>query len=107
MLNPNARNGELHLLRSLPGFAFHSSSVHSSDSATRGLPVDVSSRLGQRLRELRRERNLTQLRVAADHGIDQGFLTDLEQGKKSITVPSLQLLALGMDLPLSDLLRDL
>jgi DNA-binding XRE family transcriptional regulator len=70
-------------------------------------PSDVSSRFGLRLRELRRERNLTQLRMANDFGIDRSFISDVERGRKSISLPMLEIIALGMKLTLSDLLKDI
>ena len=71
------------------------------------LQKDVSSRFGLRLRELRRLRNLTQLRVATDFGIDRTFISDVERGRKSISLPMLEVLALGFHLSLSELLRDI
>ncbi len=71
------------------------------------LPRDVSSRFGVRLRELRRERNMTQLRMAVDFGIDRTFISDVERGRKSISLPMLEVLALGFRLSLSELLRDI
>ena len=94
-------------LRPSPGFAFHSPAVRSSDSATGSLPIDVSCSLGRQLRALRRKRNITQLRVADHLGIDQSFLSDVEQGKKYISLAFLQRIALEMEFSLSDLLQDL
>ena len=71
------------------------------------LPMDVSSRFGVRLRQLRRERNLTQLRMAVDFGIDRSFISDVERGRKSISLPMLEVLALGLKMSLSELLKDL
>lgn len=71
------------------------------------LPLHVSSRFGVRLRELRRERNLTQLRMAVDFGIDRTFISDVERGRKSISLPTLEVIALGMKISLSELLKDL
>lgn len=71
------------------------------------LPRDVSSRFGVRLRELRRERNLTQLRMAVEFGIDRTFISDVERGRKSISLPMLEVLALGFNLSLSELLRNI
>ena len=45
------------------------------------LPMDVSARFGARLRQLRRERNLTQLRMAIYFGIDRSFISDVERGR--------------------------
>ncbi len=69
--------------------------------------TDVSHRFGLRLRELRRERSLTQVRMAADFGIDRSFISDVERGKKSLSLPMLEVIALGMEISLSDLLRDI
>ncbi|HEY0758402.1 MAG TPA: helix-turn-helix transcriptional regulator [Acidisarcina sp.] len=71
------------------------------------LPMDVSSRFGARLRELRRERNMTQLRMAIDFGIDRSFISDVERGRKSISLPMLEIMALGLHMSLSELLKDI
>ena len=69
--------------------------------------LDVSSRFGQRLRQLRRDHNMTQLRMAVEFGIDRTFISDVERGRKSISLPMLEILALGFQLTLSELLRDI
>lgn len=70
-------------------------------------PTDVSSRFGARLRELRKERNFTQLQMAIDFGIDRSYISDIERGRKSVSLPTLEVIAIGMHLSLSDLLHDL
>jgi DNA-binding XRE family transcriptional regulator len=65
------------------------------------LPIDVSSRFGARLR------NMTQLRMATDFGIDRSFISDVERGRKSISLPMLEVIALGMNMTLSDLLQNI
>ncbi len=70
-------------------------------------PASVSARFGLRLRELRRERNLTQVRMAVAFGIDRTFISDMERGRKAASLPILQVLALGLKVSLSDLLKDL
>ena len=59
------------------------------------------------MRELRRERNLTQLRMAVDFGIDRSFISDVERGRKSISLPLLEVMAIGLNMSLSDLLKDI
>jgi DNA-binding XRE family transcriptional regulator len=91
-----------------PGDAARTMSLTSRPSVPAdGLPRDVSSRFGARLRELRRERNLTQLRMANDFGIDRSFISDVERGRKSISLPMLEVIAIGMKISLSDLLQDI
>lgn len=71
------------------------------------LPMDVSTRFGARLRQLRRERNLTQVRMALLFGIDRTFISDVERGRKSISLPFLEVISLGLNISLSELLRDI
>lgn len=69
--------------------------------------LDVSSRFGQRLRQLRRDHNMTQLRMSVEFGIDRTFISDVERGRKSISLPMLEVLALGFQLTLSELLLEI
>jgi ribosome-binding protein aMBF1 (putative translation factor) len=78
--------------------------VPSADDA---LPRDIGVRFGERLRELRKSRNMTQLRMSVDFGIDRSFISDVECGKKSISLSLLEVIALGLEIRLSDLLRGL
>ena len=91
------------------GYTGNLSQMQSPLASRPAPPVnrDVSSRFGARLRELRRERNLTQLRMANEFGIDRSFISDVERGRKSISLPMLEVIALGMKLTLSDLLQDI
>ncbi len=67
---------------------------------------DVTSRLGQRIRRLRVERGLTQTRMAEEFGIDRTYLSDLECGRKSVTLPTLETIARGFHMTLSELFED-
>ena len=77
------------------------------DAGAYFLPRNVSRTFGQRLQTLRRERNFTQLRLAWDFGIDLNHIRDVEEGRVCISLVTLELIALGMNLPLSVLLQDL
>ena len=81
--------------------------LYVSHSSRDMLPHDVSSRFGMRLRQLRRDHNMTQLRLATEFGIDRTFISDVERGRKSISLPMLEVLALGFELSLSELLRNI
>ncbi len=71
------------------------------------LALDISSRFGLRLRQLRNERSLTQLRMAVDFGIDRSYISDVERGCKAISLPMLEIIALGFKMSLSELFRNL
>ncbi len=50
---------------------------------------------------------MTQLRMAVEFGIDRTYISDVERGRKSISLPMLEVIALGFQLSLSELLRDI
>jgi ribosome-binding protein aMBF1 (putative translation factor) len=71
------------------------------------LPKDICSRFGRRMRQLRQERGLTQVDVAVHFGIDRTFLSDVERGRKGVCLPTLEVMALGFGISLSELMRGL
>ena len=68
---------------------------------------DVTSRFGLRLRQLRRDRNLTQLQMARRFGLDRSYISEVERGRKSISLVTLELIAMGFRMSLSDVMTDL
>lgn len=69
--------------------------------------ADITTRFGQRLRTLRRGKDLTQEELAHYLGIDRSFISDLERGKKNTSLFFLQTIAHGFQLTISELLKDL
>lgn len=66
------------------------------------LPQEVSDMLlrGQtRLQALRKWRGMAQIKLAADAGIAQGYLSDLEHGRKSGSAETIAALARALDVP--------
>ena len=70
-------------------------------------PNDVSVKFGLRLRQLRRERKLTQTRMAKVFGIDRSHISDIERGKGSINLMTLEVIALGFKVSLAELVSGL
>jgi DNA-binding XRE family transcriptional regulator len=68
---------------------------------------DICFRFGRRLRELRKERGMTQGQLADEFGINRSYLSDVEKGKKSIGLAMTEVIALGFKISLSELLRGL
>lgn len=65
------------------------------------------TRLGERIRKLRKRRGWTQAEMAEKVGIDRSFLADVERGKRNISLLNLKLIALGLQISLSRLLSGL
>ncbi len=78
--------------------------IYNSKPAAVG---DVTTRFGSRLRQLRRDRNLTQMQMARRFGIDRSYISEVERGRKSVSLVTLELIALGFRMSLSDVMNDI
>jgi transcriptional regulator with XRE-family HTH domain len=67
----------------------------------------VSARFGRRLREMRNDRNWSQVAMANRFGIDRTFISDVERGRKTIGLPLLNIIAMGMKVSISELLSQI
>jgi DNA-binding XRE family transcriptional regulator len=76
-------------------------------SAERASSTYIADRFGIRLRTLRKARGMTQLEMSIEFGIDRSFISDVERGKKAISLPLLEVIAIGFGLTMSDLLADI
>jgi transcriptional regulator with XRE-family HTH domain len=68
------------------------------------MPADIRARFGQRLRSLRKRRELTQVELADYLGLRRTYISDLERGKRNVSLVTLQIIARGFGLSLSKLL---
>jgi DNA-binding XRE family transcriptional regulator len=76
-------------------------------SAERASSTYITDRFGIRLRTLRKARRMTQIEMSIEFGIDRSFISDVERGKKAISLPLLEVIAIGFGLTMSDLLTDI
>lgn len=63
--------------------------------------------LGDRLRERRQARGLTQAELAEQCELHRTFIGSVERGERNISVLNLRLIARQLRMPLAELLRDL
>jgi XRE family aerobic/anaerobic benzoate catabolism transcriptional regulator len=61
--------------------------------------------LGQRIRQLRKERGWRQIDLAEQTGVHENYISDLELGRKEICLLTLQRVARSFDMKTADLLR--
>ncbi len=52
--------------------------------------MDINVRIGDRIRELRKEKNLSQETLANIAEVDRTYMTKIENGKKNVTVKLLE-----------------
>jgi transcriptional regulator with XRE-family HTH domain len=69
--------------------------------------TSITGRFGARLRELRKHRGWTQVRVAEELGIDRSYISDMERGKKNVCLPTMEVLAQGFEISLAQLVKGL
>lgn len=69
--------------------------------------IHIADRFGVRLRSLRKAHGMTQLEMAVEFGIDRSFISDVERGKKAISLPLLEVIAIGFGITMSELLANI
>lgn len=62
---------------------------------------------GKRIRDLRIEKNLSQEALAHKSNLDRTYISDIEKGKRNVSLLVLEKLASGLELELSDLIKNL
>jgi len=65
----------------------------------------IAARFGQRVRQLRQKRGLSQVEMAHRFGIDRGHISDLERGKKNVCLPMLEVLSNGFGITIAELVK--
>jgi transcriptional regulator with XRE-family HTH domain len=56
---------------------------------------------------MRHDRALTQADMARKFGIDRSFISEIECGRKAVSLPMIEVIALGMQISLSELFQGL
>ncbi len=67
----------------------------------------IQQRLGVRIRELRQARGLSQEAFADSCDLDRTYISGIERGVRNPTITTLETLAKGLEITLSELLENL
>jgi|GEM_PF-2796618 len=70
-------------------------------------PTPLTITLGERIRRLRKKRNWTQADMEAHTTLDRGHISEMETGKRAITIVTLQIVAKCYGTTMSRLLSGL
>jgi transcriptional regulator with XRE-family HTH domain len=71
------------------------------------MSTDIVERFGERIKTLRLAKGATQIALAERVGIEQSYLSLLENGKQEPCLRVIEMLATGLETPLSKLFKDL
>lgn len=65
--------------------------------------MSIQEKLGKAIVQLRKERNMSQEAFAFDAGIDRRYMSDIENGKRNISLDILERISQNLDLKISEL----
>ncbi len=66
--------------------------------------ADVRERFGQRLREIRRQRGVSQEKLAELAGLHRTYVSSVERGERNISLLNIEKLAGALGVPLAKLM---
>jgi transcriptional regulator with XRE-family HTH domain len=64
-------------------------------------------KLGKRIQALRLKKGWTQADMAAYLDMNRGHISDIERGKREVGIITLQIIAIGLDTTMSNLMKGL
>jgi transcriptional regulator with XRE-family HTH domain len=67
----------------------------------------ITETLGQRIRELRNNKGISQEKFALSIGMDRTYFASVEAGKRNISIVNIEKIAHGLDVSLSELFQGL
>ena len=68
---------------------------------------DICKRFGERIRQLRKEKGVTQNELCGRIDMEQSYLSSIENGKMEPCLRNIELLAIGLKVPLGKVFKDL
>jgi len=69
--------------------------------------MDIKSKIGNKIRKLRHQRDLSQEQFANHCGLDRTYIAGIEQGKRNVSIVNLEKIAKAFEISLSELFEDL
>jgi transcriptional regulator with XRE-family HTH domain len=64
--------------------------------------MNIREKIGQRIRELRIERQLSQEALAFNAGVDRTYMSDLENGRRNVSVEILERVVVALGISFKD-----
>lgn len=68
--------------------------------------MDINTKIGDRIRELRKEKSLSQEALANIAEVDRTYMTKVETGKRNVTVKILEKIIIALDIDFMTFFND-
>lgn len=68
------------------------------------MAADVKVRFGERLREVRREKGISQERLAELADLHRTYVSSVERGERNVTITTIEKLAAALGVPMTELM---
>ncbi|MBI2899504.1 MAG: helix-turn-helix transcriptional regulator [Planctomycetes bacterium] len=69
------------------------------------MPDDLLHRFGERVRQLRKRKKLSQERLALEAGLDRSYMGSVERGEYNVTLTTVQKISKALRVSLHELFR--
>ena len=67
--------------------------------------ANISSKLGQNMKRIRMKKNMSQGDIARALEVDKGYISNIESGKKNLTLATIQKLANALGVSADELVK--
>ncbi len=64
--------------------------------------MNIKSKIGQRLRELRKQKGLSQEKFSYECELDRTYIASIEQGKRNVSIENIEKIAKALDMSVLD-----
>ena len=68
---------------------------------------DIHNKIGQKIKEIRNNKNLSQEKLANIADIDRTYLPDIEKGNRKISIEILNKITTALEIRLTDFFKDI
>ena len=68
-----------------------------------GAELHIEKRFGNRMKELRLAKDISQQELAVRSGLHRNYISDAERGKRNVSLKCIEKIALGLECTLKDL----
>ena len=66
---------------------------------------DIKNKFGKKLREIRKEKGISQEQLAFKSGLHRTYICDIERGERNVSLINIEKIAKGLNTKIDDLIK--